>query len=48
VPLRMRFWKWRHRKRPWQEMTSYEVTYRKWRHNRKYVLHMHGRAFPRF
>jgi hypothetical protein len=48
VPLRMRYWKWRHRKRPWPEMTSHEVTWPKWRHNRKYVLHMLGRPFPRF
>jgi hypothetical protein len=27
VPLRMRYWKWRHRKRPWPEMTSHEVTW---------------------
>ena len=26
-PLRMRYWKWRHRKRPWPEMTSHEVTW---------------------
>jgi hypothetical protein len=25
--LRMGYWKWRHRKRPWPEMTSHEVTW---------------------
>ena len=31
--------------RKWRQMKSRD---RKWRHNRKYVLHMPGRAFPRF
>jgi hypothetical protein len=31
--------------RKWRHMKSRD---RKWRHNRKYVLHMPGRAFPRF
>jgi hypothetical protein len=43
--LRMRYWKWHHRKRPWPEMTSHD---RKWRHNRKYFLRMPGSTFTRF
>ena len=47
-PLHMRYWKWRHRKRPWPEWSNMKSRDRKWRHYRKYVLRMPGSASPPF